>query len=32
MNTPDYVLMFVPIEPALMLALQEEKNIYLDAL
>lgn len=32
MNTPDYVLMFVPIEPALMLVLQEEKNIYLDAL
>ncbi len=32
MNTPDYVLMFVPIEPALMIALQEEKNIYLDAL
>ncbi|MCK5677920.1 MAG: DNA recombination protein RmuC [Flavobacteriaceae bacterium] len=31
-NTPDYVLMFVPIEPALMIALQEEKNIYLDAL
>ncbi len=31
-NSPDYVLMFVPIEPALMLALQEEKNLYLDAL
>ena len=24
--------MFVPIEPALMIALQEEQNIYLDAL
>lgn len=31
-NAPDYVLMFVPIEPALMIALEEEKNIYLDAL
>lgn len=31
-NTPDYVLMFVPIEPALMIALEQEKNIYLDAL
>ena len=31
-NTPDHVLMFVPIEPALMLALHEHKGIYLDAL
>ena len=31
-NSPDYVMMFVPIEPALMLALQEENNLYLDAL
>lgn len=31
-NSPDHVLMYVPIEPALMIALQEEKAIYLDAL
>ena len=31
-NSPDYVMMFVPIEPALMLALQQENNLYLDAL
>jgi len=31
-NSPDYVMMFVPIEPALMIALQEENNLYLDAL
>ena len=31
-NTPDHVLMFVPNEPALMLALNEDKNIYLNAL
>jgi len=31
-NAPDHVLMFVPIEPALMIALQEDQNIYLDAL
>ena len=31
-NSPDYVLMFVPIEPALMLALHESKNLYLEAL
>lgn len=31
-NAPDYVLMFVPIEPALMIALEEDKNIYIDAL
>ena len=31
-NTPDYVLMFVPVEPALMVALSEEQHLYLDAL
>ena len=31
-NTPDHVLMFVPNEPALMLALNEDKNLYLNAL
>ncbi len=31
-NSPDHVLMFVPIEPALMLALQKDQRIYLDAL
>jgi len=31
-NSPDYVLMFVPIEPALMLALQEDRKLYLEAL
>lgn len=31
-NAPDHVLMFVPIEPALMLALHENQNLYLDAL
>ncbi len=31
-NTPDYVLMFVPIEYALMLALSENNKLYLDAL
>lgn len=31
-NTPDHVLMFVPIEPALMLALQKDKNLFIDAL
>ena len=32
MNTPDYVLMFVPIEPALMVALNEDNKLYLEAL
>ena len=31
-NSPDYVLMFVPIEPALMVALSEVQNLYLEAL
>ena len=31
-NAPDHVLMFVPVEPALMLALHEDQRIYLDAL
>lgn len=31
-NTPDHVLMFVPIEPALMLAFQKDKNLFIDAL
>jgi len=31
-NSPDYVLMFVPIEPALMVALGQNNNLYLEAL
>lgn len=31
-NSPDYLLMFVPIEPALSLALQNDKTLFLDAL
>jgi len=31
-NTPDYVLMFVPIENALLIALNENNKLYLDAL
>jgi len=31
-NTPDYVLMFVPLESALGLALQSDQNIFLKAL
>ena len=31
-NAPDHVLMFVPVEPALMLALHDDQRIYLDAL
>ena len=31
-NTPDYVLMFVPIEPALMVVLQEDSKLFLEAL
>ena len=30
-NTPDQVFMYIPIEPALFLALQEDKNIFIDA-
>ena len=31
-NTPDYVLMFIPIEPALLIALNENNKLYLEAL
>jgi DNA recombination protein RmuC len=31
-NSPDYVLMFVPIEPALLVALNGVNNLYLEAL
>lgn len=31
-NAPDYVLMFVPIEPALLVALNENNKLYLEAL
>ena len=31
-NSPDYVLMYVPIEPALVIAQQEDQQIFLDAL
>ncbi|WP_347925340.1 DNA recombination protein RmuC [Pontimicrobium sp. SW4] len=31
-NTPDYVLMFVPIENALLIALNENNKLYLEAL
>lgn len=31
-NTPDYVLMFIPIEPALLIALNQNNKLYLDAL
>jgi DNA recombination protein RmuC len=31
-NTPDYVLLFVPIEPAFTLAVQTQQHIFLDAL
>ena len=30
-NSPDHVLMFVPIEPALMLAYQQDTDLHLDA-
>ncbi|MFK8103356.1 MAG: DNA recombination protein RmuC [Saprospiraceae bacterium] len=31
-NSPDYILLFIPIEPAFSLAIQAEKQIFLDAL
>lgn len=31
-NSPDYVLLFVPIEPAFILALREDNQLFLDAL
>ena len=31
-NTPDFVLMFVPIEPALLTAFNHDGNLFLDAL
>jgi DNA recombination protein RmuC len=31
-NTPDYLLLFVPIEPAFGLAMQQDQKIFLDAL
>lgn len=31
-NTPDYLIMFVPIEPAFAIAVQEDKNLFLEAL
>jgi len=31
-NSPDYVLMFVPVEPALILALSQINDLYLEAL
>jgi DNA recombination protein RmuC len=31
-NSPDYLLMFIPVEPALSVALQNDKSLFLDAL
>lgn len=31
-NSPDYLLLFVPIEPAYNLALREDRNIFMEAL
>lgn len=31
-NSPDYLLLFVPIEPAYTLALREDRKLFLDAL
>ncbi|MBL4715484.1 MAG: DNA recombination protein RmuC [Bacteroidia bacterium] len=31
-NTPDYVLMFIPIEPAFIIAVQADEQLYLEAL
>lgn len=30
-QSPDFVVMFVPVEPAFLLALQQEENLWLDA-
>ncbi len=32
LDTPDYLLMFVPIEPAFAIAVQEDHNLFLEAL
>lgn len=31
-NSPDYLLLFIPLEPAFSLAVQEDHNLFLDAL
>ncbi len=31
-NTPDYLLMFIPIEPAFAVAIQKNANLFMDAL
>lgn len=31
-NTPDYVMMFIPVEPAFFVAMEADNNLYLDAL
>ena len=31
-NSPDYLLLFIPIEPAFAVALQKDSNLFLDAL
>jgi len=31
-NSPDYLLLFIPIEPAFALAIQEDQRLFLDAL
>ena len=31
-NSPDYVLMFLPIEPAYYLAIEQDQNLFMDAL
>lgn len=32
LNSPDYMLLFIPIEPAFSVALQEDKNLFVEAL